>query len=308
MSKITIEVFDAKSPSRSPVIVENVAPSDTVLSIKSKVASKKHLGVERIALRLDPRGKGLRDEEVVSNLNLPAANAQLYVRDLGPQIAWKTVFLMEYAGPLFVYPIFYLRPWFIYGSGAANRPVHHVVTLALLCHTLHYAKRIYETQFVHRFSNGTMPLTNLFKNCTYYWGFAAFVAYFVNHPYYTVPTFGYAQVYLGLAGFLLSEIGNYSIHILLRDLRPPGSKERKIPYPNSNPFTQLYNYVSCPNYSYEVYSWTFFTIMTQCLPAAMFTLLGFVQMKIWANGKHRAYKKDFPTYPKNRSPIIPFLC
>jgi len=308
MSKITIEVFDAKTPSRSPVIVENVDQNDTVLSIKAKIASKKHLGVERIALRLDPRGKGLRDEEVVSNLNLPSTNAQLYLRDLGPQIAWKTVFLMEYAGPLFVYPIFYLRPWFIYGAGAANRPVAHVVTLALVCHTLHYAKRIYETQFVHRFSNGTMPLSNLFKNCTYYWGFAAFVSYFVNHPYYTVPSFGYAQVYLGLAGFLLSELGNYSIHILLRDLRPPGSKERKIPYPNSNPLTKLYDFVSCPNYSYEVYAWTSFTIMTQCLPAAMFSLLGFVQMKIWANGKHRAYKKDFPTYPKNRSPIIPFLC
>ena len=32
-----------------------------------------------------------------------------------------------------------------------------------------------------------MPLFNLFKNCSYYWGFAAFVSYFVNHPLYTPP-------------------------------------------------------------------------------------------------------------------------
>ena len=31
-----------------------------------------------------------------------------------------------------------------------------------------------------------------------------------------------------------------------------GSKERKIPYPTSNPMTQLFRFVSCPNYTYEV--------------------------------------------------------
>ena len=47
--------------------------------------------------------------------------------------------------------------------------------LAVIAWTLHYAKRLFETFFVHKFSHGTMPLTNLFKNCTYYWGYALFV-------------------------------------------------------------------------------------------------------------------------------------
>ena len=35
----------------------------------------------------------------------------------------------------------------------------------MVCWTLHYAKRILETLFVHRFSHNTMPITNLFKVC-----------------------------------------------------------------------------------------------------------------------------------------------
>jgi very-long-chain enoyl-CoA reductase len=303
---LTIDVFDAKSTHRSPIHLEEISADDTILSIKRKISQKRHLGVERLAVRVEPRGKNLSDEQLVSDLNLPAANAQLYVRDLGPQIGWKTVFLFEYAGPFFVYPLFYLRPSFIYGANA-NRPVADVVTLALICHSLHYAKRLYETQFVHRFSNGTMPFSNLFKNCTYYWGFSAFISYFVNHPLYTPPSTN-LQVYLALAMFLVSELGNFSIHILLRDLRPPGTKERRIPFPNANPLTKLYDYVSCPNYTYEVSAWIAFSVMTQCLPAFLFTLAGFAQMKIWADGKHRAYRREFSNYPKGRTPIVPFVC
>ena len=48
-------------------------------------------------------------------------------------------------------------------------------------------QRIYETFHVHKFSHATMPIFNLFKNCTYYWLFAAFVSYFTNHPLYMPP-------------------------------------------------------------------------------------------------------------------------
>lgn len=40
---------------------------------------------------------------------------------MGPQIGWSTVFMAEYAGPLFVYLIFYLRPSLIYGTAANEK-------------------------------------------------------------------------------------------------------------------------------------------------------------------------------------------
>jgi very-long-chain enoyl-CoA reductase len=32
------------------------------------------------------------------------------LKDLGPQIGWTTVFLVEYGGPLVIYPMFYFFP------------------------------------------------------------------------------------------------------------------------------------------------------------------------------------------------------
>ena len=51
-----------------------------------------------------------------------------------------------------------------------------------------------------------MPIFNLFRNCAYYWGFAAYVSYFVNHPLYTPPPQQRSLVCLGLA--LLCQLGN----------------------------------------------------------------------------------------------------
>lgn len=145
------------------------------------------------------------------------------------------------------------------------------------------------------------------KNCLYYWGFAAWLAYYINHPLYTPPSYGKKQINFAVIMFLLCEAGNFSIHVALSDLRRDGSKTRKIPYPTKNPFTWLFFFVSCPNYTYEVGTWISFTIMTQCVPVGLFTLLCFIQMTIWAKDKHYTYLREFKDYPSVRMPIIPFL-
>ena len=52
-----------------------------------------------------------------------------------------------------------------------------------------------------------MPVFNLFKNCAYYWGFAAFVAYFINHPLYTAPPVPRAVA--ALAFSMLCQFANF---------------------------------------------------------------------------------------------------
>nr|CAG4646396.1 EOG090X097L [Macrothrix elegans] len=305
MNLTRMRMFSWENVGGKPVTTLLVDKNSSVKELKTQVHKfKRHLHPDRQEFRLEPRGKGIEDSKTVNDLGLKNGSS-LYLKDLGPQIGYQTVFIIEYAGPLFVYAWIYQRPWLFYGDGAAEQPMNQVVHIAAICWIAHYAKRILETLFIHRFSHATMPLRNLFRNCSYYWIFAAYVAYHVNHPLYTAPCPIQSHVALGV--WAVCELGNLSIHWLLRNLRPPGTKERRIPRPTKDPLTWMFNLVSCPNYTYEFGGWVAFTVMTQCLPAGLFALAGFYQMAVWALGKHRAYKRDFKDYPSGRKAILPFV-
>ncbi|XP_077353886.1 very-long-chain enoyl-CoA reductase-like isoform X1 [Festucalex cinctus] len=304
-----VEIVDVKTKEKL-LLLDKVEPTATILDIKALFhKSYPKWYPARQSLRLDPKTKCLRDEEVLQTLPV-GTTASFYFSDLGPQLTWGTVFLAECVGPLVIYLMFYFRLPLIYApkydfTASKNWVVQSVS--ACICHSLHYIKRILETLFVHRISHGTMPLRNIFKNCGFYWCAAAWMAYYINHPLYTPPLYGQQQENVGLYVFMFCQVGNFSIHVALRNLKQPGSKVKKIPYPTKNPFTWIFCLVSCPNYTYEVGSWMGFSVMTQCLPVALFTLAAFVQMSVWARGKHRAYLKEFKDYPTLRSPILPFI-
>uniref|UniRef100_A0A8C5HB81 Very-long-chain enoyl-CoA reductase n=1 Tax=Gouania willdenowi TaxID=441366 RepID=A0A8C5HB81_GOUWI len=305
MSRATffeVEILDTKTKQQL-CFFDKVEPHSTIGDIKSLVhKTYPHWYPARQALKLDSKGKSLRDDDVLQHLPV-GTSATIYVTDLGPQLSWAMVFLAECMGPLLVYLLFYFRVPHIYEHRYAfSSSPYPVVRLACVCHSFHYLKRLLETVFVHHFSHGTLALRTIVKNCVYYWGFSAWLAYYINHPLYTPPSF-----VIGLFVFQMCELGNFSIHWTLNNLRRKGSKCKTFPVPTKNPFTWLFYFVSCPNYTYEVGAWMSLSVMTQCLPVALYTVLGFIQMTIWAREKHRVYSREFHNYPSLRVAIIPLV-
>ncbi len=121
---------------------------------------------------------------------------------------------------------------------------------------LHYFKREFETLFVHRFSNDTMPFMNVFKNSTHYWILLGFGSmYFFLHPNYTPPSWANDSIHMILcAAFIFFEFMNFMCHMVLRNLRAPGSSERGIPTGWG------FDKISCANYFWESLCWLTFSI------------------------------------------------
>lgn len=114
---LQIEILNVKN---SKPYGKITAPSGTNIGslrdlIQQKLKSAPN--ANRQSLRLEPKGKSVKDTDTLQSLNLRAGD-KIYVKDLGPQIGWKTVFLAEYAGPLVVYLLFYTRPELVYGKSA----------------------------------------------------------------------------------------------------------------------------------------------------------------------------------------------
>lgn len=204
-------------------------------------------------------------------------------KDLGPQVNYSTLFFFEYLGPLILYPIFYYFPVYQFFGYKEERVIHPVQTYALYYWCFHYFKRIMETFFVHRFSHATSPVSNVFRNCAYYWTFGAWIAYYVNHPLYTPVSD--LQVKIGFAFGVLCQISNFYCHILLRNLRSSPSSGYQIPR------GFLFNIVTCANYTTEIYQWLGFNIATQTVAGYVFMAVAAAIMTNWALAKHRRLKK-----------------
>jgi very-long-chain enoyl-CoA reductase len=176
---------------------------------------------------------------------------------------------------------------------------------------IHFAKREFETLFIHRFSHDTMPFMNIFKNSAHYHlGSGLFLALAVYGPQYSAmspyirgtsrndPVF----IWSCTAIWAFAEISNLITHITLRNLRPAGSRKRAIP--------QGYGFslVSLPNYFFECLAWFAIALMTGSWTAYGFLIVATGQMYVWAAKKHAAYKKEFGNaYPKGRKAMFPFI-
>ena len=271
------------------------------LTVKSELSSDK--GKKDVALRKNDSLSQFAVDE----------NVHVFVRDLGPQISWKSVIFIEYIGPLLISPIFFFCPKLIYGVDEGHTYRQWLIFIAVM---LHYIKREYETLFVHKFSLATMPVFNLFKNCGHYWLLCGcLVSYFGYAPpswsesgskldrflFYNKGIIPGDGTWSLILSWLVAEGSNYATHLNLASLRAPGTTERKIPYGYG--FTN----VSCPNYFFEFWGWVTLFIISGNWAMGVFTVVGGIKMYFWAVKKHKRYLKEFPNYPKQRGAFFPSI-
>eukprot|EP01031_Cornospumella_fuschlensis_P048463 gene48463-59350_t len=185
----------------------------TVKDLKKAFSKATKKDINRISFKVGDGEKPVRlddDSKALTEYGV-ADKAVIQFKDLGAQIGYRTVFLVEYFGPMAFVLLYFLRPSFIYGANV-TKDYNWVAQWAVICWVAHFLKRELETLFVHKFSRPTMPLSNLFKNCAYYWLFGAFIGYPLCSPGYVPPSLDW-QIYLGLGIFVLSELGNLKCHL-----------------------------------------------------------------------------------------------
>lgn len=154
-----------------------------------------------------------------------------------------------------------------------------------------------------------MPAFNIVKNSMHYWLLSGvLLGVGVYSPYHSeravLGTLRNSNVFLVgcVAVWALAELGNLQSHLILRSLRPAGTRVRKVPYGG------LFAWVSCPNYFYEVLAWSAITVLTMSFASLLFTVVSAAQMTIWAIKKHKAYRREFgDQFPKSRKIMYPFV-
>ncbi|KAL9104764.1 MAG: hypothetical protein Q9163_000314 [Psora crenata] len=280
------------------VTVPSTAPTS---ELYKELALKSGTSIHRLRVTkgsdgaLVPNSKGLR-----VNATGLREQSTIYVKDLGPQIAARTVYLVEYLGPLIIHPIFYAYQVLISNT---NDGPSSLQALSLILVMLHFAKRELETLFVHRFNTATvMPAFNIIRNSAYYWVLSGVnMAFWIYRP--DAPAAGKDNLLItsaGLALFAVGELGNLSNHITLRNLRSAGGSERGIPQGLG------FNLVTCPNYMFEAIAWAGIAIVTRSLSTVLFALVALLPMGKWAKKKEARYRKDFGgSYKKKRYYMLP---
>ncbi|KAH9953205.1 3-oxo-5-alpha-steroid 4-dehydrogenase-domain-containing protein [Lactifluus volemus] len=256
----------------------------TVADVKATLAKRDpRLYVERQKLTLKGGSKALEDDAILAAAGV-LDGSEMVVKDLGPQVSWRTVFMTEYvAGPLVIHPIFYYLPKALYGDEVQHSQLQKYVYAMVM---LHFAKRELESVFVHRFSHATMPLRNIFKNSIHYHILSGlFLAYPIYGPTYSADSLYIRGTLRSNPNFLwtcagvwlFAELSNLHTHLTLRNLRPLGTKKRAIPYGYG------FGLISCPNYFFESVAWAAVAYMSGS----------------WAGiGKE---------YPRQRKAMFPFL-
>lgn len=226
---------------------------------------------------------------------------KVFVKNLGAQISYRTVYLIEYFGPLLFTILFYVN--LCQKKKLQKLQVPRIQNCFFFMSFFHFLKRILETIFVHEFSRDTMPLKNLYKNCAYYWLLYGILC---NYNLFSVNYSNEVLLFLRyffIAFFVSAELKNLKCHLILKEMKEKYKGKKGIPPPKEG-----FEFVTCANYFWEFLAWFCFSVVSLNWAVVLFTCCGFYQMREWAIKKHKEIKNAFgDKYPKERKAFIPFF-
>ena len=172
------------------------------------------------------------------------------------------------------------------------------------CWVLHFLRRTADSGWVARYER-PRPVIDALGAPVYYGLFAGWVGWSLRPEAFTAPVL--PLVALGLALFVVGEVGNLISHLMLRRLRRPGEEGHPIPR------GFLFELVSCPHYLCELVTWVGFALMTWTLATVVFAAVSLATMLPRALAAHARYRREFDgeqgreLYPGARRALIPFL-
>jgi hypothetical protein len=160
---------------------------------------------------------------------------------------------------------------------------------------LHFAKRVLESLFVHKYS-GPIGLSTTISIAFFYSFASFFVGYLNRNPLHSID----ALFMLGFVFYIVGNLGNFIHHKILADLRKD-SLEYVIPKGG------LFKYVVCPHYLFEVFTWLGIFLFSRHLGALL--VLGMIVAYLCARSlvTLKWYREKFAGFPKQVKAMIPFV-
>ena len=160
---------------------------------------------------------------------------------------------------------------------------------------IHFAKRVLESLFLHKYSGVAGLLTTILIASFY--STAAYLIGWLNAA--PIPAMDIWFV-LGIVIFLAGIAGNFQHHRLLADLRK-NSLDYFIPKGG------WFEFVVCPHYLFEIITWLGIALLSRHLAAWLVLLFVIDYLSARSIRTLKWYHEKFSDFPKDRKAILPFV-